>query len=118
MVAPQDPTELALVIKAITCGTTGCCEWDNRAAARIRHRPPIPGITPERIKDLLVQHAVAGNQIAQSVETRPEYNDRPFYYKAVIAVVGLPKGLFVEIILDDDDPDLPSVRIVNAHEQV
>jgi len=28
----------------------------------------------------------------------------------------LPRGLFVEIVLDDEDPDLPVVRIVNAHE--
>ena len=52
------------------------------------------------------------------VEKRPEYDDRRFYYRAIIPVVGLPRGLFVEIILDDDDAELPCVRIVNAHEQL
>jgi hypothetical protein len=50
-------------------------------------------------------------------ETRPEYEDRPFYYKAIIPVPEFRHGLFVEIVLDDDDPDLPTVRLVNAHEQ-
>ena len=55
--------------------------------------------------------------VIQVEESRPEYDDRSFYYKAIIPVEGLPHGLFVEIILDDDDPELPSVRIVNAHKQ-
>lgn len=116
MGAPLDPDELALVEKAITCGTTGCCEWDDRAARRLRKAPPGPGLTPEGIKDLLVLYVSAGGRVIQVVEKRPEYNDRRFYYKAVVPVAGLPRGLFVEIVLDDD-AELPSVRIVNAHEQ-
>ena len=52
----------------------------------------------------------------QVAEKRPEYQDRPFYYKVVLPLADLPRGLFVEIVLDDEDPDLPVVRIVNAHE--
>ena len=33
MASPIDLDELRLVEKAITCGTTGCCEWDEKAAS-------------------------------------------------------------------------------------
>ena len=114
MATPQDPVELALVVKAITCGTTGCCEWDNRAAIRLRQQPPSPGMTPERVKELLILHTGDGNAVrSRLVETRPEYADRRFYYKAVIATPTFVKGLFVEIVLDDDDPG----RTVGPHRQ-
>src|SRR6266540_5763532 len=41
-----------------------------------------------------------------------------FYYKVILSVPGLIHGLFVELVLTDDDKDLPSVMIVNAHEQL
>ena len=53
----------------------------------------------------------------QVPETRPDYSDRRFYYKAVLPVSEFRHGLFVEIVLDDDDAELPAVRLVNAHEQ-
>lgn len=83
----------------------------------MRKVPPISGFTPEGAKELLVQHVSTGGQVIQVVERRPEYNDRRFYYKVIVPVADLPRGLFVEIVLDDDDAELPSVRIVNAHEQ-
>ena len=117
MPSPLDPDELAMVEKAITCGTAGCCEWDEKAARRLRQAPPAPGLTPEGIQQLLIRHVSAGGLVVQVVEKRPEYNDRAFYYKAIVAIVGLTRGLFVEIVLDDDDVELPSVRLVNAHQQ-
>jgi hypothetical protein len=117
MASPLDPDELTLVEKAITCGTTGCCEWDDRASRRLRKSPPIPGFTPEGVKALLIQYVAGGGPVIQVVEKRPEYNDRRFYYKVVVTVAGYPRGLFVEIVLDDDDAELPCVRIVSAHEQ-
>ena len=41
-----------------------------------------------------------------------------FYYKVILPVPGLLQGLFVELVLTDDDADVPSVMIVNAHEQL
>jgi hypothetical protein len=125
MSAPEDPGELDLVQRAITIRSitgsfvTGCCEWDEKAARRLRARPPLPGLTPEGIRDLLYDFvATQGGVLLQVAETRPEYQDRRFYYKAVIPVEGLVHGLFVEIVVDDDDPELPEVRLVNAHEQI
>jgi hypothetical protein len=119
MAEPKDPNELELVRLAIAnAHVTGCCEWDEKAARRFFSQPVLPGLTPEGVKSFL--HEFVANEqgsIHQVTETRPEYADRPFYYKAVIPVDGLPHGLFVEIIMDDDDPELPAVRIVNAHKQ-
>src|SRR5262245_54946634 len=113
MAAAKDPAELDLVRLAIRCGctTTGCCEWDDRAARRFRQSPPLPSLTAEGVKALLTDFVGRmGGEVVQVEETRPEYNDRPFYYKVVIPVDGLRHGLFVEVVLDDDDPDLPAVR--------
>lgn len=118
MTSPLDPEELALVEKAITCGTTGCCEWDDQASRRVRRSPPVAGLTPEGMKLALVQHVSAGGPVIQVVEKRPEYGDRAYWYKVIVPVAGMPRGLFVELVLDDDDAELPSVRIVNAHEQL
>jgi hypothetical protein len=113
-----DPAELDLVRRTVTCRVTGCCEWDDRAARRVRADADLQGFTPEGIKDLLYDFvAHQGGEIHQVEETRPEYSDRPFYYKAIVPVAEFRHGLFVEIVLDDDDPDLPAVRLVNAHEQ-
>lgn len=118
MPAPKDPGEHALVLRAITCRVGGCCEWDEKAARRFRAVPPVSALTPEGVKEDLIAHVTAGGDVIQVAEIRPEYNYRPFYYKAIIPTPGLRHGLFVEIVLDDDDADVPSVRIVNCHEQI
>jgi hypothetical protein len=50
-------------------------------------------------------------------DERAEYNDRRHYYKAIVPAAGFPLGLFVEIVLSEEDPDLPGVLLVNVHEQ-
>lgn len=114
----SDSLELELVRKAITCGVTGCCEWDDKAARRIRGDSLLLGFTPEGIKRRLCELVASCGEVIQQVpETRPEYSDRRFYYKVILPVDEFQHGLFVEIVIDDDDPDLPAVRLVNAHEQ-
>ena len=117
MAISKEPTEHALVVYAITCGVGGCCEWDEQAAKRFRSSPPLPGLTPEGVKEELVDYVRQGGDVVQIDEARQEYNDRPFYYKVILPVNGLRHGLFIEVVVDDDDPDLPAVRIVNSHEQ-
>jgi hypothetical protein len=36
----------------------------------------------------------------------------------IISVPGLPRGLFIEVKLLDDDPEEPCVQIVSAHRQL
>jgi hypothetical protein len=117
MAALKDPAEHALVVKAITCRVGGCCEWDMKAERRFLSRPPLPNLTPEGVIDELIDFIASGGDVVQVEEQRPEYDDRPFYYKVILPMAEFRLGLFVEIILHDDDPDVPMVRIVNWHEQ-
>ncbi len=120
MAEPADADELALVVRAIKLGLTtgGCCEWQDRAARRLRASPPLEGLTPEGIKQLLCELVAAQpTVVTQVLEKREEYQDRRYYYKVVIPVTGIRRGLFVELVLIDEDAEYPVVSIVNAHEQ-
>jgi hypothetical protein len=112
---PQD--ELALVVKALTSGLSNCVEWINDAAARVvRSNPANQGLTPEGIKKLLLQFVAAGGRVEQRREERQEYRwRREYWYRAVVPVDGFRGGLFVEMELSDDDPDVPMVALLNAH---
>lgn len=115
----MDPAEHELVLLAIrSYRTTGCCEWHEKAARRVREQGlPIPGLTPDGVRQLLIEFVVNhGGKIEQMVEKRPQYRHRDYWYRAVIPVPDLLRGLFVEIVMDDPDPDCPAVLIVNAHE--
>jgi hypothetical protein len=115
--AMNDPAELDLVYKAIKSGVTGCYEWDDHEAERLRGDPGLQGLTPEFIRLRLHEHVVEGGAIQQVPERRPEYNHRAFCYKTVITEPGFKHGLFVEMELTDEDTDLPCVTLLNAHTQ-
>ena len=104
-----DPDELKLVERAITSGTTGCCEWDEAAYQRFRRKPPVMGLTPEGVHSQLQWSVMAGQPVIQVLEEREYWkNQRDFnryYYKVILPVSGLVLGLFVELILTDDDSD-------------
>ncbi len=51
-------------------------------------------------------------------DTNPGWSDKyDDYDKAIIPVEDFPHGLFVEMRLTGDDPDVPVVTLVNAHTQ-
>ena len=114
---PRD--ELDLVQRAVLLGrtVTGCCEWHDRAFRRVRNDADLQGLTPEAVRQLLLDFVAAGGSIQQAKEQRPEYGDYEFYYKTVIPVAGFLHGLFVELRLTDDDADYPVALLVNAHPQ-
>jgi hypothetical protein len=113
--------QLNLVQKAIRSGIYGHIQWKDSAARLVRDDPDLAGMTPEGIRTLLRQYVLDGNTLTTRQETRQEYlegtPDDPFWYRAVIPVSELPRGLFVEVRLIDDDPDEPWVEIVSAHQQ-
>jgi hypothetical protein len=116
----SDAAELALAEEAIRHGltTTGCCEWDEEAAERVRNDPSLQGLTPEYIRDRLCQFITKeGGSLQQVKESRPEYSYRTYWYKAVFQEAGFKNGIFVELELTETDPDLPGVTIFNAHPQ-
>jgi hypothetical protein len=113
----SDSIELALVVAAIASGVTGCYEWDDKAAERVRGDPALQGLTPEYIRQRLYEFVVSGGKIQQVPEKRPHYSHRKYYYKAIINEPGFKHGLFVEMELIDADPELPCITIFNAHPQ-
>jgi hypothetical protein len=115
-----DPAELELVRRAILLGRTlgGCCEWHRSAIERLNHRPPYQSFTLAQLRDALCDFiAQEPEAVIQVKEQRPEYCDRRFYYKVILPIAELARGLFVELVIEDDDPEYPVVLIVNAHEQ-
>jgi hypothetical protein len=119
MPTPANPEQLALVQLAITnAQTTGCFEWIDEAVARMREEPPVAGLTPEDVRSRVYDHVMAGGLIDQRKEERSEYwHRREYWYRVVVPCEGLPRGLFVEMELVDDDPEYPVVWILNAHPQ-
>jgi hypothetical protein len=115
----SDPSDLELVYRAILSRCTGDCEWDDKAARIARSNPDLSGLTPEGISELLRDHVAASgrNIIDRRPEIRPEWNDREYWYRVIVPVEQFTHGLFVEIILVNDDPEAPAVQIVSAHEQ-
>ena len=107
MAKPIDPGELDLVRKAISLShVRGCCEWDDREAERFQDQSPLPELSPEDIRDLLHDFVVnQGGLVIQVEERREQYRDRRFYYKAVIPRPEFRHGLFVELVLANEDPD-------------
>ena len=113
----SNPAQLALAEAAIASGVTGCYEWDDREAERIRGDPQLCGLTPEYIRQRLYVFISNGNHLKQVRERRSRYSHREYYYKAILPEPGAKDGLFVELELTDSDPDLPCVTIFNAHPQ-
>jgi hypothetical protein len=113
--------QLDLVHQAVRSGVLGQIQWKDAAARLVRDDPDLEGLTPEGIRALLRLLVLDGHSLTVRQETRPEYleenPDDPFWYRALIPVPGLPRGLFVEVKLVDDDPADPWVEIVSAHRQ-
>jgi hypothetical protein len=112
--------QLHLVNKAIASGILGHIQWKESAARLVRCDPCLCGLTPEGIRALLRQFVLEGNSLEVRHETRAEYleenPEEPYWYRAVLPVPGFPRGLFVEVKLIDDDPEMPWVEIVSAHQ--
>ena len=115
----KDPAQLELVIKALTCGVTGCVDWHPKQMERVRGDRFLKGLSPEEIQAMLIEYITnGGGKVQQVTEKGRGYDHRDYYYKVVVPCPDLfKKGLFVELELLDKDPDVPVVFLVNAHEQ-
>ena len=67
-----------------------------------------------------IQSGVTGCYVwdEQRREQRRHYSHRDYWYAAVIPESGFKHGLFVEMELIDDDPELPVVALLNAHPEL
>ena len=119
-----DPSELHLVAEAfkLACGSrgyvTGYVEWDENAARVSRGKlARLDGLSPEFVREPVIDFVEDGGVISQHEETREDWKSFRFYYKVILMVPGVRRGVFVELRLIDDDPENPAVLIVSAHAQ-
>lgn len=115
----SEAIHLDLVRKAIVSGLSNCLEWvDEQAMVRVANDVANRGVTPAEIRLQLIAFARSGGAIEQRREERPQYQwRREHWYRAVIPMPGFEEGLFVEMELFDEDPDVPIVMLLNAHPQ-
>ncbi|HYV39423.1 MAG TPA: hypothetical protein VE988_27285 [Gemmataceae bacterium] len=115
----MDAAALAMVMEALTCGVTGCVEWEPKEAYRLRSDKFLKGLTPESIQQDLISYVTnEGGEVVQIEEKRPQYSYRVYWYKVIVPYPDLFRlGLFVELELFEADPDCPVVHLLNAHEQ-
>ena len=117
----DDPSQHALVVKALHDGLGNCVHWDMKAVERLTKNSELMDWTLPGIRKELISHVRAngGEVVKQVREVREYWKDlHDYYYKVVLPLEGFQHGLFVELILADyEDPDFPVVIIVNAHPQ-
>jgi hypothetical protein len=111
-----DPDDVELVRRAILSSTTGDCEWSTSASRRMRSDPSLSGLTEEGVTILLQEYAAQGGSIDRRTEKRTEY-PQDYWYRVIVPVKQFKHGIFIEIILVDEDPESPAVEIVSVHEQ-
>ncbi len=120
----DDDYEHALVKKAFALAgsarpfVTGYVEWKASSANNCRDRAAdLDGLTPEALREMAIEFVVNGGELRQKREDRREHLHYQFTYRIVMPCPGFPRGIFVEFVLHDDDPDDPAVLIVSAHRQ-
>ena len=93
-------------------------EWDENAARVSRGKlARLDGLSPEFVREAIIDFVEDGGVISQHEETREDWKSFRFYYKIILMVPGVRRGVFVELRLIDDDPENPAVLIVIAHAQ-
>lgn len=111
-----DPDDVELVRKAILSSITGDCEWTDSVIRIMRSDPSLSGFTVKGLTALLQDHLAQGGSIDRRTEMRSEY-PQECWYRVIVPMTQFKHGLFVEIILVDEDPEAPAVQIVSVHEQ-
>lgn len=115
----SNQAELELVRKAIESGLGGCVEWEVKVSDRVASDLAGFGLKLSDVRRELIEHIRGGGEIFQVKEVRSTWaSRREYWYKAIVPMPkSFKKGLFVEMELANDDPELPEVRLLNAHEQ-
>ena len=113
MPALTDPVVRAKIHHALSNWRfTGYVVWRQVAEEWVRRE--LDYHTTTRIGELMFEHVRAGGRIDQVEETRPEHSSFRYHYDFRLSVEG--RLVYLETVLDDDDPDDPTITVVNAHE--
>lgn len=109
----SDPLVLASIRGALKeWRVTGYVTW--KEVAREWVRKNLQGVNPESIAGLMHDSVAAGGTIDQVREQRPEWNDREYHYDFRLQISG--RVIYIESILQDDDPSDPTINIVSIHD--
>jgi hypothetical protein len=96
---------------------SNCCEWASDDVQKlVMGTPGNRDLVPKEIKKILRDHVRAGGRIHCTKEARENWIEkREFYYWVVATVDDIPKGLFIEMELTNEDLEYPVVALVGAH---
>jgi|SRR5437660_432753 len=72
------------------------------------------GLTLKDVAKAMHQFLTAGGIIDQERETRPEWDYWPFHYDFRFPLGS--RELYIEVLLQDDDPKDPTIHIVSIHD--
>jgi hypothetical protein len=117
-----DPSEYGIVATAfrMACGAagyvTGYVEWSEKWRPHSRSPLAALGLTPEGVRDLVIEHVIQGGVVEQVKEV-DSGRERDFHYRVFLELDGIPGPVYVKMTLFDDDPDNPVVHIVSAHKE-
>ena len=74
----------------------------------------LPRLSLKHLAKEMYQFVELGGIIQQVPETRPEWNQWPFHYDFRFRI-GV-RDVYVEVILQDDDPADPTIHVVSIHD--
>ncbi len=74
----------------------------------------LSGLTLKNVAEAMHEFLQRGGVIDQVPETRPEWSMWPFHYDFRLQLAG--REVYVETILQDDDPNDPTIHIVSIHD--
>jgi hypothetical protein len=93
--------------------------FQDKAARTVRDDPAMKNFTPNGIRRLLHEFVKVHKHLLDEHENTEQYREEhPFWYRAVVPVPDFPHGLFVKVLLVDEDEDEPFVENVSAHPQL
>ncbi len=74
----------------------------------------LAGLTLKDVNQTMHDFLQKGGSIDQVPESRPQWNNYPFHYDFRLHLGG--RFVYIETVLQDDDPDDPTIRIVSMHD--
>jgi hypothetical protein len=117
--ATVPPARPDLVHAAILAGEMGYIQFSDSAYRCLCEDADLRGITSRGIRMALRDLISQGGSCTTRNETRQEwlasYPDHPYWYRALVPWDGFRRGIFVEILLVDEE--IPFVEVVSIHRQ-
>ncbi len=72
------------------------------------------GLNLKAVAKAMYEFLQEGGVIDQVKENRPEWNMWPYHYDFRLSLAG--RNIYIETILQDDDPNDPTIEIVSIHD--